>query len=647
MSDIQDIQLEFLRSGPAHNQLLSPLTPYLALCGADGPVSVQVPFEHDQLLTRLKRLRYDIDGVPVAGSQREAELQELGAAIGRMLSDIPALVGDLRAARSNTSQLVNIQLKISAFELGLVPFEATMAPADTSGSGAPLLLRTLTSMTREIRRGEPLKLDWDRPPKILFAFASPPDLPAVPAQAHLEALRRAIDPWIKIKDSPEDRVAEVRKVLTVLKNATARSISDACQAEDFTHVHILAHGAPLSGSENRRFGVVLAKEGDASGRVVVDGQSLAIALKSMRTDGQAKQAPTVVTLATCDSGNTATVLTPGGSIAHELHAQDIPWVIASQFPLWMRASNIAVEFLYRGLLAGKDPRWVLHDLRQRLRIDLPETHDWASIIAYAAIAPDLDQQVDSFRSKQTKRKIEVKFARLDELVLKRSAASAEDAGAVDAELESLCAAVRTDLALWCKEPAALRDPKESAERWGMNAASEKRIAIIYALVGKLEKSAAAYRRSSELYETALKIQPVNHWVMTQFLSVAASPALAAAEDQLKKVSTSYARWWAVATQLAEWDLRSSTANDRVWAHGTLAELDLLGAVYGGAGFDRDESRRSIVEHCQEISEHAAQDTFPLMSTRRQFERYVRHWKRDEWNDLAQAALEALGGSAAT
>jgi hypothetical protein len=313
----------------------------------------------------------------------------------------------------------------------------------------------------------------------------------------------------------------------------------------------------------------------------------------------------------------------------------------------MRASNIAVEFLYRGLLAGKDPRWVLHDLRQRLRIDLPETHDWASIVAYAAIAPDLDQQVDSFRSKQTKRKIEVKFARLDELVLKRSAASAEDAGAVDAELESLCAAVRTDLALWCKEPAALRDPKESAERWGMNAASEKRIAIIYALVGKLEKSAAAYRRSSELYETALKIQPVNHWVMTQFLSVAASPALAAAEDQLKKVSTSYARWWAVATQLAEWDLRSSTANDRVWAHGTLAELDLLGAVYAGAGFDRDESRRSIVEHCQEISEHAAQDTFPLMSTRRQFERYVRHWKRDEWNDLAQAALEALGGSAAT
>ena len=67
-----------------------------------------------------------------------------------------------------------------------------MAPADTTGSGAPLLLRTLTNMTREIRRGQPLKMQWNRAQKILFAFASPPDLPAEPAQEHLEALRRAI-----------------------------------------------------------------------------------------------------------------------------------------------------------------------------------------------------------------------------------------------------------------------------------------------------------------------------------------------------------------------------------------------------------------------------------------------------------------------
>ena len=55
MSSIRNVQLELLRSGPAHNQLLSPLTPYIALCGSAGPVTVNMPFEHRQLLARLER----------------------------------------------------------------------------------------------------------------------------------------------------------------------------------------------------------------------------------------------------------------------------------------------------------------------------------------------------------------------------------------------------------------------------------------------------------------------------------------------------------------------------------------------------------------------------------------------------------------
>jgi hypothetical protein len=645
IQDIHDIKLEFLRAGPAHNHLLSPLTPYMALCGADGPVSVSLPFEHAQLINRLNRLRYDIDGVTVAASQREAELQELGVAIARVLAEIPALVSELRSARADTSRLVNIRMVVSAYELGLVPFEATMAPADTTGSGAPLLLRTLTTMTREIRRGQPLKLEWNRVPKILFAFASPPGLPAVPAQAHLEALRRAIEPWIKIKDDPGERVAEVRKMLTVLKDASARKISDACQADDYTHVHILAHGAPMPGSENRRFGIALSNDADPHGYAVVDGQSLAMALKGLTSSGLAKKPPTVVTLATCDSGNTATVLTPGGSIAHELHAQDIPWVIASQFPLWMRASNIAAELLYRGLLVGNDPRWVLHELRQRLRIDLPDTHDWASIVAYATIAPDLQAQVDAFRSRQTKSKMEVKFSRMDELVganepdpKKRAE---RDPAAVKTELEALCNSIRADLAAWCDEPVAQRYAKEKAERLGMSASSEKRIAIVYALLKDTDKCHDAYRKSREFYLAALKIEPVNHWVTTQFLSMAATPALAGAQNAVADLSAQYGRWWVVAQQLAQWQLRSAAAADRVWAHGTLAELDLLGAIYGGNTFTSEAARTSIVEHCEAICELSGQDSFPVMSTQRQFRRYIDHWPRDQWKALAQAALDAL------
>src|SRR5438105_4635621 len=105
MTDIRKVKLELLRSGPAHNQLLSPLTPYLALCGADGPVTVNMPFEHRQLLSRLDRLRYATNGSAIAASQQEAELREMGEAIGRVLGEVPALLCELSNARTDGRRL--------------------------------------------------------------------------------------------------------------------------------------------------------------------------------------------------------------------------------------------------------------------------------------------------------------------------------------------------------------------------------------------------------------------------------------------------------------------------------------------------------------------------------------------------------------
>lgn len=50
-----------LRHGPAHNQLLSPLTPYMVLCENHSAVTLHVPFEHNQFLHRLKVLGYNTD----------------------------------------------------------------------------------------------------------------------------------------------------------------------------------------------------------------------------------------------------------------------------------------------------------------------------------------------------------------------------------------------------------------------------------------------------------------------------------------------------------------------------------------------------------------------------------------------------------
>ena len=57
---MRTLTLELLRHGPAHNQLLSPLTPYLALCENHPAVTLQLPMEHNQLLHRLGAALLDV-----------------------------------------------------------------------------------------------------------------------------------------------------------------------------------------------------------------------------------------------------------------------------------------------------------------------------------------------------------------------------------------------------------------------------------------------------------------------------------------------------------------------------------------------------------------------------------------------------------
>jgi hypothetical protein len=637
MSDIRNVKLELLRPGPAHNQLLSPLTPYLALCGADGPVTVHMPFEQRQILTRLQRLRYSIGANEVPAQQREAEVRELGEALGAVLAQVPSLLSELGRARSDAANLVHLRLSLSAFELGIVPFELAVAPDGFPGSGSPLFLQSNApiALTREVRRGRALSFEWNRPPCVLFAFATPGGLAPVPAQDHLRALRRAIEPWVKWAPHPEERLREVKRMLTVLPEATLERIREACAVTRFTHVHILAHGAPFEQGGDRHYGVALASETTHTAYDVVDGERLAIALTQRDPYGAARNRPTVVTLATCDSGNVNTVLTPGGSIAHALHAADIPWVIASQFPLWMRASSIATEVLYSGLLKGDDPRWVLYELRQRLRTDAPDTHDWASIVAYATVPWDFARQVSLFRDRQTRAKLEVKFDRADRLV---------SAGVADEEFEALCRSIREDHAAWRAELGPRAPSRERAERLGMSAAFEKRIGILYGQAKRAELSRKAYELSRDFYRQAIDCEPSNHWAITQFLSIVATPVLNGSASP-ESLSAQFGDWWSAARQIARWQLDTAAPSDQAWPLGTLAELVLLGAMYAGGSFDAARAKAELTGYCTRLRQVVGVGGFPLLSTRRQFRRYIDFWPRPEWAPLAAAALTALGDDA--
>lgn len=644
MMNIENIKLEFLRPGPAHNQLLSPLTPYIALCGREGLATVNFPFEQRQLLTRLERLRYITPSGAIPQQQREAEVQEIGEIIGEVLGKVPALATQITNARTDGKGLVHLRLSLSAHELALVPFEFAIAPNGFPGSGSPLFLqsRVPVTLTREVRRDRPLPVFWNRPPRILFAFANPGSLAPVPAQEHLEALRRAIDPWVKWRPDPEDRAKEVKSLITVLPDATLENIRQACAEREYTYVHILAHGGPMQHGVDQQYGVALGVENNATEIDMVDGEQLALTLTAASSAGSTRHRPALVSLATCDSGNIGSVITPGASIAHQLHACGIPWVIASQFPLHMRASSIAAEVLFKGLLRGEDPRAVLYDIRQRLRTSSAGTHDWGSIVAYASVPWDFERQVEAFRNRQIRSALEVKFGKA-ETILEASTkpASSRTEGrrpAEFAEHKSLYDSIREDLAMWLDELPSTAPKHERAERLGMCGASEKRIGILFNREGNHEQETKAYVSACEYYRRALAADPVNHWVMAQYLSMRA--VLAGKEGQ-QSLAREYGDWWITARQIASWQLPSASAEDKAWAHGTLAEIEMLGAIYTAGKLDRKEVKRRIIEHGRAICDLSVKDPFPVHSTRRQFQRYLDVWKREEWQDLAAAAVEAL------
>jgi hypothetical protein len=640
MSEIRMIKIEILRAGPDHNQLISPLTPYLAFTDTDGPVTITIPFEQHQLLTRLERLRYYIHEIEVAPEQREAELREIGTIIGKILGQIPSLLSEIGSIQPDQCKLVHLRLSLAPFELGLVPFETAISPEGFPSSGSPLLLQSSVPMTmsREARHGRPHPVNWNRKPRILFVFASPPGLAGVPAQNHLIALRRAIAPWVAIHDSVEKRIESVKDILTVLPNATLDQIRQACSHTEYTHVHILGHGAPFENAGEKRYGLALISTQDPSRIDVVDGERLAIALTSFRSTATKEcRRPTVLSLSTCDSGNTGSILIPGGSIAHELHAAGIPWIFASQFPLWMGASTLFTEILYKRLLMGADPRFVLYELRQRLRTSCPETHDWASIVAYATVPEQFEDRVTDFFNEQTRKRIEIKFGRIDQILQDWTDENNENR---KTEIKDLRDSIRRDLSEWRDILSVSENPKTLALRRNIGAASEKRFGIIDTRLSDDKQSIEAYRKARDLYFEGFKADTSNQWPLTQYLSMCVIIRTLEGKEP-EDFQADHASQWIMARELCRIQVEKENIIDRAWGFSSLAELELLGSVYNRQKFNKQESTGEIIRCCKELLTLCRDDRFPLDSTVRQFRRYKEVWTNELWAELAVAALTVL------
>jgi hypothetical protein len=398
MTHCPQILLELLRGGPPHNQLVSPITDYLALCGGAAPHTLRLPFEHGDLTSRLLVLRYGLGTGRDPEQLRQSEMSRLARELGGLLGSIPAFGAEISSLELPLDGgVVHFRLVLAGNELGLVPWEVAHVPVGLPGAGLPMLLqpRMAVSMTREVRGSSRRRFQWDRVPRILFATADDRDFPTNTVEAHLLALRRALEPWA-YQDSKA--WSPPAYPIDVIEQASVETIRERCLEQDYTHVHILAHGAPIDSGNDVRFGLRLHSPDNPGKRVVATGEQLAHALLPSRSRKGASD-PVLVSLASCESANQTAVITPGGSIAHQLHHMGVPWVVASQFPLTVLGSVVLAEDLYDELLQGTDPRIALHRVRQHLATRFGDRHDWATLVAYASFPTDFDVQVDNFRQR--------------------------------------------------------------------------------------------------------------------------------------------------------------------------------------------------------------------------------------------------------
>jgi hypothetical protein len=566
----------------------------------------------------------------------------VGEDVATILARVPTLLAEVSRARGEAQlnpdgaapHFVHLRLVLGGSELSLIPFELAFSPQSFPGEGLEFCLQLDLPVipTRETRRSRPIPASWAGrfEPKVLVISAAPEGL-EVPLPSHIQVLRAAVEPWIgwprrnRDDTSPtteKDRLPFVKERLRLLPNASIEQIYAVCSTEKFTHVHILAHGDYLDVAGERSFGIALCEDANPSKKHVVDGKRLAQALQAENASGTARSSPLVVTLATCDAGHQGSVLVPGGSIAYELHATGIPWVFASQFPLTKSGSIRMVEALYPGLLRGDDPRQILYEVRRRLYMTSEQDHDWASMIVYASVPPDFDEQVGRLFERQTVLAINTSLSYADDL---------KDG----TELDRVLTGVTGWLDVWrSRLPMGdgLTDGMRRAECYGMHGSTYKRIALLRYLLDERPKGDEMLRQALSYYQKAMAEtapQEKFHWTGTQALSISA--ALSDPPDP----ETFELTW-----HTAQRSLRDSKPSSQAWAHATLAEL-LMISTYHKLGVNAKDVQEQVVEHCKAIIALMGANSFQAESTRRQFQRYLDYWKDPRWNDIAKAAVDAL------
>jgi hypothetical protein len=653
---VREVVVELLRHGHAHNQLLSPLTRYLALCGSHPAVSLCVPFEHRELQHLLSRMRYE------HGENGDYARDQLCKAVTSLLEQIPALPHE---GRVDDDQILHLRLMITPQELALLPFELAEPPSGFAAGGQPLLIGPTPDvvLTREIRRTGSRRTRVPQEPRLLLVAADPKGY-GIPYDAHRRAIADAFGPWIHPRVESGELRRDLGSRVVVLERASLDEIREQCETQDFTHVHILAHGDELSENGREGFGLALWDR-EKTGAEIVGGAGLARALLPPRYDSS-WASPWCVVLCTCDSSNIGGVVHPTASLAHALHVAGVPFVLASQYPLTVGAANVLTRSFYPLELRGEDPRRTLRDVRHAIASRMRQTHDWASLVAYAGWPADLASQLEAIRVVRSFAQLEAAQDWADRSI---SDADGRDLGA--ASDESFTAILERSLEL--VEGASIRLEQEAAanerglgeinrryELHEINKHEWKRqlgsvtslLTEVYGLLGSASKRRArlldhlqargdardALRKAAGWYLKGVSLQAHqdDHWTPCQsfvMIGLGCGDNSWASDAERKCAEEQWRRALDLATRALE------DPSERKWAHGTLAEVELWRPVFGPrapSGEAPPSPEEGVKRHVGDLIRELGADEFPFLSTMRQLKRY-----RDWWGKAGYIKADML------
>jgi hypothetical protein len=360
------VRLELVRVGPTHNQLISPLTTYIALCNSLPPQAISLPLEHRALEHHLSRIRYGArtEDDP---ADRQHHREVLAGLLVGVLRQIQGLKGAIDEATRGGAG-VELRIITGAAELQLLPFELAMDATLPDPLVAP---GVRVVVVRETRSLAVLETSWPDYPRILVGASDAGGF--VPLENVLLAVRDALRPYFETAKPSARHLAEMISIEPTLslKGLQARLANP--EGRQYTHLVLLAHGG-LTES-----GAVLLLSGQNGAVDRVDGGRLGSALGA--------NMPGMVMLAACDAGARNDVRVGGiGSLAMSCHLAGVPLVVASQLPLSFMGAYHMVHKVLKGGLEVRHPADCLFAAREAMRVENGGDQigglDWASLVAY-------------------------------------------------------------------------------------------------------------------------------------------------------------------------------------------------------------------------------------------------------------------------